>query len=148
MAQGLSYCGRQKLAVELINEQFDFSYGLKEIHWGYIGFIRFLAHDYRSAIDAFEFVEDSAPFIGAIQVAALAHAGEIKRAKRELGIYLEKVKHHWNYEQQPTDGDVANWVLQLFPIKERNDLENLVVGLSLAGLPTTQIVQDVNGIPA
>ncbi len=133
--QGHAFLGDKDRAKPLCDKALDSTLLPNQSHWGYHAGVRFFRGDYHGALDAAKRSGDSLVNNGAWRAASYYHLGEEERAREEASRCLKFVRNRWHSDSKPTDGDIASWILQLFPIRHKSDWQHLKTGLGGAGVP-------------
>lgn len=133
-AHGFSFLGDHQRAVELTQSALSIYPSMSQPHWGYIMCINFLAGNYEASAEAGELAGDSILDLIAWHAAALAMAGKIEDAKPKMETFLKRSMERWHGQKDPTPADIGRWLVHAFPIRKKEDYDNFVKGLQLAGL--------------
>jgi DNA-binding SARP family transcriptional activator/TolB-like protein len=138
----LAFCGKIKRASELAQTALDMTLSPSRTHWAYQVDIQFLSGRCEAALEAADRAQDVLWGIAAWRTAALAQLGRKAEAVAEGARFLSRVRDNWFGAEPATDEAVVRWLLQLYPIRRREDWERLRDGLGAAGLPVDGIEHD------
>lgn len=133
-AQGLSYCGLHEQAQGLVDSALDIGIGLAPIHYAYQGFIRYLAGDFRGALDSILRSDEGTYFVGAVLAASYAQCGEARLGREAIEAVIARVEGNWHGEGSATPEKIFNWLVQLFPIRFAEDRVRFRQGLVKTGI--------------
>ncbi|OED49257.1 hypothetical protein AB838_07810 [Rhodobacteraceae bacterium (ex Bugula neritina AB1)] len=132
---GLAFSGALSDGMALAGEALQLDQHPSPSHCEYQANIHFLAGDYEMSrvwgVRAQGATRDSSGW----QVACLAHLGRSEEACLLGKRFVEETRMNWHGSgQNPSTEDVAAWFLHCFPLADREGLERLRTGLTLAGL--------------
>ena len=132
---GLAFCDEIDLAHRLAEQALDVGLGASRLHWGYQTCVRFLEEDYERAIESADLAQDMMLGLPAWKAAALYHLGRQAEARKEGARFLDLVRSRWEGSEPPTDSNIMQWFMHLYPIRRRHQWERLRDGLAGAGVP-------------
>jgi DNA-binding SARP family transcriptional activator len=136
---GLAVCGETLRAIRLADRALSLTFDPSPAHWGYHGYIEFLAGNYHGALDAFDKASDLAAIPG-WRTATLFHLGRQSEAEAEFASFLEISRMNWCGSGSWSEAEVVRWFLQAFPFKVAAGWERLRDGLCGAGAPGHDLV--------
>lgn len=133
-ALGLAFCHDTDSARMLSDKAFRIDRNPPPLHWAYQAAIAFLREDYGHCIECSHLAEDAMSDVRAWQSAALALAGDTEQARSCLHDFIAETRDDWHGEKKPSSANIANWLLNCFPIRHLAAWQKLSKGLGIAGL--------------
>lgn len=102
--------------------------------WGFESNLRFLAGDYRGAVDSAERSGEVKTNILGWKCAALGMLGDA-RAAEDATEFLARIREGWVPPEPPDDAEAVAWFIEIFPFAKPSQRDHLREGLRRAGLP-------------
>jgi DNA-binding SARP family transcriptional activator len=134
-ALGLAYCGESEEALDLTNQALAVGLDSSPLHLAYRSGVYFICGDYEACVDAASNSDDAVGYVQAWKSAALAHLDRLDEAREQARGFMESTRKIWRGGDDPSDAEIARWLLQCFPIRDRSTWKRLRDGLTLAGVP-------------
>ena len=103
-------------------------------HWVYEATIRLLRGDNEGAIEAADRARETLLTLPALRAAALANLGRNREARLEAERFYDVARANWVNDEAPTDQMITRWLLQIFPISNRETWERLRDSFRAAGI--------------
>jgi len=97
--------------------------------------VLFICGDYEACIEAASLSKDTIGYVSAWKSAALAHLKRDNEARSEAQKFLQITRKNWRGSSNPSDAEIARWLLHCFPIRDQKVWNRLRDGLLLAGVP-------------
>ncbi|WP_415401165.1 BTAD domain-containing putative transcriptional regulator [Tateyamaria sp. SN3-11] len=140
-AVGLAFCDHTDAANKLVELMHSIGFVLQPSHWSYIAATKFLSGDFRGCITASEKAEEISHDVPAWHAAALAHEGDLEHARAVAQQFMKTVRKNWVAASPASPGEVTRWLVNGFPIRNRESWLALRDGLRLAGLEVPELVR-------
>lgn len=133
-AHGLGVLDRLDQAFDLCRTAFACHPAPPWSFWGFESNLRFLAGDYRGAVDSADRSGEVMTNILGWKCAALGMLGDA-RAGEDAAEFLARIRESWVAETAPGDAEAVGWFIDIFPFAKPYQREHLRDGLRRAGLP-------------
>ena len=133
-AHGLGVLGRLDEAFRLCGAAFACHPAPPWTFWGFESNLRFLAGDYRGAVDSAERSGELVANILGWKCAALGMLGD-PRAAADGREFLDRIRDAWVPPDPPDDAEAVQWFVEIFPFARPAQRAHLCEGLRRAGLP-------------
>jgi DNA-binding SARP family transcriptional activator len=135
-ANCLAFCAEYAKASEIAARVLQLPMAPSAMQWSYQTAIRFIVGDYAGCVDAAAAAGDHInPNVPAWRTAALYHLGDVKAAAAELEKFYELTRRRWTGQVPASEEMITRWLLQMFPIRRKDDWARLRDGLAGAGAP-------------
>jgi len=134
-ALGLAYCGEPEEAASLSAQALTVGLSSSPLHLAYRAGVLFICGDYEACIEAASLSKDTIGYVSAWKSAALAHLKRDNEARSEAQKFLQITRKNWRGSSNPSDAEIARWLLHCFPIRDQKVWNRLRDGLLLAGVP-------------
>ncbi len=134
-ALGLAYCGQPDEAASLNAQALSVGLSSSPLHLAYRAGIHFICGDYTACIEAASQSKDTIGYVSAWKSAALSHLKRRNQARAEAQKFLAVTRGNWRGSSNPSDAEIAKWLLHCFPIRDQKVWKRLRDGLALAGVP-------------
>lgn len=131
---GLAFCDRIDRALSLLDYLDDLQPALEPVHYSYIAATRFLAGEFETCVTMSERAVEVSCDVPAWHGAALAQLGRLPEARAVVARFRDLATDSWIGSRHPKDPEIAAWILNCFPIRNRNTWVNLREGLAVSGL--------------
>lgn len=140
-ANCLAFCAEYDKAREIAVRALSLPLAPSPLQWSYQAAIRFMLADYEGCVAAAEAAGDSVnPNVPAWKTAALFHLGETAEAEAQLKRFFSLTRERWSGAEPASDAAITRWLLQMFPIRRKDDWLRLRDGLAGAGAPVGNLV--------
>jgi DNA-binding SARP family transcriptional activator len=116
-AVGLAFCDHFPAARERARLLTALGFRLQPAHWSYIAATRFMALDFRGAVDASERSEEITPDVSAWHAAALHQLGQRDRSRERARRFFDGARARWVGHDPPTRQNMTAWLLSALPIR-------------------------------
>ena len=137
-AQAAAYLGDAEKGLLLAKKAFRINPFHPDYYLEYLATIQFLAKRYAGAIATIELAPSVLPEISAWYASACAHLGRIEEGRLFATKFVTDLREKWAGPSDAEAADYIRWLLQNNPIRRANDIERLLTGLELAGLPKVE----------
>jgi DNA-binding SARP family transcriptional activator len=134
-ASVMTFCGDSERGRYLAGQALDLSPTPSGMHWAYQAGIRFLWEDYEGCLDAAMRAGAMVDSLPGWVAAALFHLGRRDEAVDEVRRLIDHIRSNWRGKSAAKDEVVTQWLLHLYPIRQRRDWLRLRDGLAGAGAP-------------
>ncbi len=130
----LAVCGEHERANQIAKHVLQLPLAPSPLQWAYHVSIRFMAGDYKGAVEAANGAGDVS-YVPGYKASALFHLGEHEAAAAELRRFIEITRKRWVGADPPTDANIMRWLLTMVPIQRPEDWQRVRDGLAGAGAP-------------
>ncbi len=131
----LMYLGDAEKAIELMTAAIDLNPLHPDSYVTDLAEAHFVARRYDEMLRLAEQVPDRSPQFAAWKAAACAHAGRIAEAHSLARLFVANTGSIWAGDPDAGEDEYVRWLLSFCPFRRSEDLQHLVEGLRLAGLP-------------
>ncbi len=136
-ALGWAFCGRADKAEALADQALALDLAPSQTHWGYRATLKFLCGKYEECLACLEQAGTALINLPAWRAATCHHLGDPAGAEAALEEFLDLVKGAWSADTPPDRENIAEWLVQCFPIADRTAEQSFRSGLIAAGLPAS-----------
>jgi TolB-like protein len=128
------YLGRPEAGVEHVARAMRLNPYHPNVYYSIAAYVHFFARDIDTAL-ALQAKSDAIPFVDAPAycAVALAHAGELVAARRELDRYHAEFRAKIIFGGPVEPGEPLRWLLEVNPYRRREDVDYLLEGFRLLG---------------
>ncbi len=117
-ALGFAFGGDLSRARSLVDQAGSYGMRYSRAVQGYIATTLFLIGDFDACIDASEVAGDVIINLPAWQAVARLRGGDPEGAARTMARFLDLASAAWTGPRRPTEGDIIDWFMACFPIRE------------------------------
>ncbi len=117
-ALGFAFSGDLRKAAGLVAETKRHAAVMEPFHQIYLAAADYLCGDFAAAARQCESGAGLMPTVGGWHSAALWRLGEAEAAARRLDAYLAELRGQWRGPPAPTDAQLLDWFLSVFPLRD------------------------------
>ena len=118
-AGGFAFCGQPGTGLELSKKGLELAIAPAPMVWAYVGCVRYINDDFDGCIEACSQSESEILVMLAWKVAALWRLGRETESAKEVRRLYERIREDWTGERDPTTETMIDWLVQCFPIRDR-----------------------------
>jgi len=131
----LMYLGDAERAIELMNAAMHLNPLHPDTYVTDLAEANFVARRYEEMLKLAEQVPDASPQFAAWKAAGYAFAGRSAEAEAQARLFIKNMKAIWAGDPEAAEAEYVQWLLSFCPFRRSEDLQHLMEGLRLAGLP-------------
>lgn len=124
-ALGFAFAGDHAKASELVKEARRHAAVIEPFHLIYLAAADYLCGDYAMTADQCWRGSGLMPTVGGWHAAALWQLGDHDAAAERLAGYLDEITAAWCGPSRPTDRDILDWFVSIFPLRDGRVREQL-----------------------
>ncbi|UXU76319.1 MULTISPECIES: AfsR/SARP family transcriptional regulator [unclassified Paracoccus (in: a-proteobacteria)] len=128
-ALGFAFSGDLGKAAALVAEAKSHARVLEPYHWIYLAAADYLCGNHAAAAEQCAAGSGLMPTVGGWHCAALWQLGRAEQAAQCLDAFLQQLRGQWQGKPDPTDQDILDWFLSIFPLRheeQRRDLAEVL----------------------
>jgi DNA-binding SARP family transcriptional activator len=132
-ALGFAFAGDLGKAAGLVAETKRHAAVMEPFHRIYLAAADYLCGDFAAAARQCEGGAGLMPTVGGWHSAALWRLGQAEAAARRIHAYLAELRGQWHGPPDPTDAQILDWFLSIFPLRNEDWRQELRETLEQAG---------------
>ncbi len=124
-AGGLAFCGRPDVAGPLSEKAIELAIAPVPMVWAYVGCVRYICGNFEGCLQAATQSEEEVLVMAGWKVAALRRLERYAEAAAHAIPLFERIAAHWRGDRPATAAAMIEWLVDCFPIRDREILDDL-----------------------